>query len=319
MFYKNKAQKQKFCLCNCGRMISGDKRYILGHNRKKPVDISKVSRFYDYKKMSLAEITQETGYSENLIKRCLRDGGVEVRSKEEAKEIAIEKKKLFFQSERGKRWLSALMQGHKFNRKLEYNRSFFKKPSRKMYYILGFIFADGCIGDNRRLIITIKDGRLLKKIVQAMGRKKNPRKLGKYFSLECNSIEMVGDLRSLGVVGHKTERLKPISIPRKYVSHFIRGYFDGDGCISFNKTLHKYTSCFSSSSRNFLEWVRNVLGIKSGCLRKCAPHCFELRFGEPDTIKLGWFIYKNLSIKRDIFLYRKWLRFKKLLDKNKIL
>jgi len=222
------------------------------------------------------------------------------------------------QTAEGRRRHGLVMKGHSFNRRLQYDRSFFKKPSRSMYYILGFIFADGCVSEDQRLMFSIKDEVLLEKIAQTIG-KQTVRKLKSgYFSLTYCSKEMIRDLKRLGVTGRKTERLKPVYVPKQYLNHFIRGYFDGDGCISFNIALNKYVSCFSSSSPRFLEWIHKIIEIKSGCLRKYALNCFELRFGEPDTIRLGHFIYHNLNLNKDIYLERKWLRFQKLFNQINI-
>jgi hypothetical protein len=53
--------------------------------------------------------------------------------------------------------------------------------------------------------------------------------------LAFHSEEMVDDLRGFGVVPRKTFKVRWIyNIKSDLVNHFIRGYFDGDGCITYN-------------------------------------------------------------------------------------
>jgi hypothetical protein len=53
-------------------------------------------------------------------------------------------------------------------------------------------------------------------------------------NLTFSSREMCKDVEKLGGIKHKSLILEFPSfdiVPEKYMSHFIRGYFDGDGCI----------------------------------------------------------------------------------------
>lgn len=51
----------------------------------------------------------------------------------------------------------------------------------------------------------------------------------------------------------------PIQMPHGFRSHFIRGYFDGDGCISWHKHNAKPRVSFASGSRSFLEWIQSTM------------------------------------------------------------
>lgn len=55
---------------------------------------------------------------------------------------------------------------------------------------------------------------------------------GKYYKITIHSKKMFNDLNKLGVVERKSLLLTfPDFLPKELVGHFIRGYFDGDGCI----------------------------------------------------------------------------------------
>jgi len=47
--------------------------------------------------------------------------------------------------------------------------------------------------------------------------------------------KIINDLKRLGVVQNKTLILKYPDIDESIERHFLRGYFDGDGCIRINK------------------------------------------------------------------------------------
>lgn len=55
---------------------------------------------------------------------------------------------------------------------------------------------------------------------------------GKAVCLRISSTRMFNDLGALGVVPNKTYLNIIPSIPPNMVSHFVRGVFDGDGCIT---------------------------------------------------------------------------------------
>src|SRR3990167_9212314 len=121
------------------------------------------------------------------------------------------------------------------------NKNFFKKWSPAMAYVLGFFAADGYLVLNKRGAnfwnIQITDGKLLWSIRKAMHSKhKISVRKGKgsertAYRLQIGSKEMCGDLRCLGMSERKTKSLSVPCVPEKYFSHFVRGYFDGDGNI----------------------------------------------------------------------------------------
>ena len=54
---------------------------------------------------------------------------------------------------------------------------------------------------------------------------------------QINNKKMYSDLNNNGVVRNKTEILtfpNEKILPINYFSHFIRGFFDGDGCVTYN-------------------------------------------------------------------------------------
>ena len=57
--------------------------------------------------------------------------------------------------------------------------------------------------------------------------------------LRMTSREMVNDLKALGLSQNKTYNLKwPDKIEKELIPHFVRGYFDGDGCVFYESSTN---------------------------------------------------------------------------------
>lgn len=112
-------------------------------------------------------------------------------------------------------------------------------------YILGLIYADGFVGDEKfnNIIIglTKTDRLLLEKIAQEIkftGTIRDEEKSGGFEGSKPKSIlnfsskRMAEDLRSLGLYPRKSLTMETLPhLPEELIRHFIRGYFDGDGSI----------------------------------------------------------------------------------------
>ena len=302
---------KKYCKCGCGTIIKKNKNFVRGHNRRIKLNEELIRKLYLKDKLSTDEIASKLKCGSTTIKRRLKKLNVKIRSLKEAALLAAKKGKNYMQSKEGKRRHGLLMKGHQHNLRLNYNRDYFKKFSRNMAYILGYIAADGCVSD-KNLILCSKDKELLEQINKEMGREKEIRQKGKYYSVYFSSIIILNDLKKLGIKKRKTFTLKPLNIPKKFHSDFIRGFFDGDGCFAYHKTLHTYKSMITNASKEILVWIYNNLPTKKGVVYKRKnTNCYELRYGFEDTLLFGDFIYKNLN-KNIILLKRKYNIFNKI-------
>lgn len=80
---------------------------------------------------------------------------------------------------------------------------------------------------------------------------------GKYARLVIEDKSLVDDLISHGVCENKTLILKYPDIPAEFDSHFIRGYFDGDGCISMSKSKSQ-TPMYEANITSTYEFLKSV-------------------------------------------------------------
>ena len=183
-----------------------------------------------------------------------------------------------------------------------------------MAYILGFFAADGSISVNKRggqfWSIQITDKELLEDMRTAVGSEHaisvRPERKNTYkalYRLQIGSIEMCDDLRRLGYSERKTESLAVPNVPKKYLSDFVRGYFDGDGSITITKSNNIAITILGT--KQFLKEIKKL--YNEYCNTDCgwiAQHnksriyhfCIH---GNVGGIKFLKWIYKNESIKFD--------------------
>lgn len=151
----------------------------------------------------------------------------------------------------------------------------------KKAYFLGLLFADGNItsGKKNQIRIALKeqDGYLLRELKSeiksdcAVARRvfpKNPN-WESQISVQFSSKQMKEDLVRYGCTPRKSKTLLFPELPQYYMWHFIRGYFDGDGCICVytDKWECRRTTVSFSGSVLFNRRLREILigyGIKCG-------------------------------------------------------
>jgi intein-encoded DNA endonuclease-like protein len=208
------------------------------------------------------------------------------------------------------------------------NNNFFKTWSPEMAYVLGFFTADGNMIRNKRgahfiefqitdkdLLYKIRD--LLKSNHKITERRRSDKWKNSY-RLQIGSKEMFNSLINLGLTPNKSKTIDFPEIPKEYFSDFVRGYFDGDGCVTIcnyirkernNKKCRKLLSGFVSGSENFLKSLHEKLkffsGIKGGSFYKNKG--YRLFFCDEDSLKLYNFMYNK--IKSGLFLERKKNKF----------
>ncbi|MBU4274629.1 hypothetical protein KKE19_02340 [Patescibacteria group bacterium] len=210
------------------------------------------------------------------------------------------------------------------------NEDFFKKWTPEMAYVLGFFTADGTMIKNKRgahfIEFEITDKDLLYKIRELFGsnhkiaeRKRN-NKWKKAFRLQIGSKEMFNDLLKLGLMPAKSKIIDLPKIPDQYFSHFVRGYFDGDGNVLsgyFKKPDRKNKSYtlrtrFTSGSRLILDNLKiklgNIVGTDGSV--NVSENTWRLNYGVNDSKKLFKFMYNNNKMTELIYLKRKYKIYK---------
>ena len=140
------------------------------------------------------------------------------------------------------------------------------------------------------------------------------------YVLKIRNKKIVSDLIQKGVVPKKTHKTvfpsKKI-LPTKFVHHFIRGVFDGDGSISLSKLKNKiYVQIhFTGASKKFLSQISRIL-FKNNVTKKFIPikhqhgKTFRIVFSNKfDLYQFKKYIYQDSN--SSIRLKRKFIRFQK--------
>lgn len=209
---------------------------------------------------------------------------------------------------------------------------FFKKiDTEEKAYIVGFIAADGHIDANTyRLTIALKnsDYQLLEKIRTAMHSthpikrgilRKNPykkteNKILEQCSISINGKDLVQPLINMGLSGKKTYTLSDELIkyiPDNLVRHFLRGYFDGDGNVTWGT---EYSSGFKyivqvCGNEDFLNGSFQKY-FPSNCSlykNKYSKQCYTWKIAnKKEVLKFLIYIYDDAHI----YLNRKYLIYK---------
>jgi hypothetical protein len=146
--------------------------------------------------------------------------------------------------------------------------------------------------------------------------KRYPTKDMAYISI--GSIKICNDLIKLGCIPNKSLTLKfpnEEQVPKDFLIHFIRGYFDGDGCICkhIRKNRNNYAEymCSILGTSEFLTEVRRHIGrygMTVPEIKKYKNQNISMmhKCGNYEVINLGKILYKNSSIflerKRNLFL-----------------
>lgn len=241
------------------------------------------------KGLKRAEIAKELGISENQLKKLITKNGW-AQKKPEIK-----------------------------------NSHIFKEYSEASCYWAGFIAADGCVMDNGALKIMLKydDTAHLEKFKLFVGSThKISSNTDKYYRSELgfrNSSIIEGLRDNFNIVPRKSISYQfPVSIPDCYLKDFIRGYFDGDGCIceSFSninsKTATLYTTMVGSNS--FIQKIDSLLSTTLGITGTIQQkeNVSAIKYSTNKSLILLKFMYEDAKY----FLDRKYALYNKIVVNN---
>ncbi len=155
-------------------------------------------------------------------------------------------------------------------------------------YFLGYLYADGYVNDQcMRLNIHNQDYHILQKFCECLESDETIIKpFGDHYScLTVNSIDFANSLHRQGVVQAKTKILKPPILDDNLIRHFIRGYFDGDGSIWFDKSSNSYRIQFIGT-KPIVEYIADFFGIKTK-LREATKDGLIYRYGFSGNQKIS--------------------------------
>ena len=217
------------------------------------------------------------------------------------------------------------------------NLRFFNRWSPAMAYVLGYFAADGTMVEHKNgghyiefhstdrcLIESTRSALESNHSIGVRRPKKGNTNQKISYRLQIGSKEMFADLLDLGLIQNKSNVLALPDVPKKYFADFVRGYFDGDGCIYFKQLKFVdrkrprwiVLSLFTSGSRQFLLNLHDALkpyGVEGGSLKN-KQRGFELMFSRRDSLALYRLMY-NTASDTGLYLPRKYRLFRKAMAK----
>lgn len=203
-----------------------------------------------------------------------------------------------------------------------------------MAYVLGFIYADGAIEDCREssrtcyLSLANNDIVILKDIMSIMStthkiQKREPRKIqlrGKEYwckasySVRIGNKAIYNDLVNLGLCPRKSLIIKLPNIADKYFGYFLKGYFDGDGCINIEKNnKNRLNVIFTSGSKEFLEKIAERVVLLYPTIKSSLSFgsgAYRLRYNWRNANIVAELIYRNtLQTPYIKYKYNKYIQY----------
>lgn len=206
----------------------------------------------------------------------------------------------------------------------EVAENYFKNiNSENKAYFLGLLAADGCNHKSAKIALQLKENDLyiiekFKSEIGFDGPITSIQKKNKHYNISIYNRRFCQNLEVLGIVPRKTYKLNKLpDIPENLVKHFIRGVFDGDGCIrlvNFEKygRSNKLRFCIAGNEPFLLE-IQKVLvrelGLFTTKLSKFPNgKTRQLEYiGNSTCQKIYTYLYNEattyLTRKKDIFNY----------------
>ena len=243
--------------------------------------------------MSLKKLSKQFQVHKNTIKKVLQDNDLHIRNLTESR------------------------QRENINHNIFSNINTEEKA-----YWLGFLAADGNVYyDKISCNLQASDRSHLKKMARFFGESEEKVETytgatpsgGKreYVRLNIFSIQCANDLHKVGIPENKSLILEPpLFLENKNLQYaWIRGYFDGDGALSYSKTQRRVQFYFTGTYA-VLKWVCEVLQLNT------EPF---LEHGCDSTYRIscnGWKqakrVLDNLYLNATIYLDRKYNLYLKL-------
>ena len=225
------------------------------------------------------------------------------------------------------------------------NEQYFKNidTERKAYW-LGYLFADGFIGDEKHNNIVFSQKESCKYVLEQFAKdieftgkirvsKPGPQTFNNAQSqivVNFSSKIMANDLRKLNMFTCKSETMSELPpIKDHFMRHFVRGYFDGDGSI-----IETFVNQYKDHIYNKYQWgiigtpmfltkIKNILPVKTYIYDSHTPTIKYLRTSGSKSIACLYdYLYENASFylkyKHDIMQHAKGYVNRKRLTENGI-
>lgn len=194
-------------------------------------------------------------------------------------------------------------------------------------YAIGLIVSDGCVSKNGRHIsfVSVDEEQIHNylmalNIFVAHGITHSGYKGMMAYRIQFSDVSFWSFLNSIGIPPAKSKILTKIGVPKEFFFDFLRGLFDGDGCVysywdkRWRSSFMFYVS-FASASKAFIDWIREEISIRINLkghvsMPTLSNTTWQLRYAKAEGKEL---INKMYEGKDNIHLSRKRLKIERIL------
>ena len=211
------------------------------------------------------------------------------------------------------------------------NSEFFSKLNPISAYVLGFFFADGSmhISERGKYVVITSTDKIIIVCIKKWMQSRHIIKIRKplfnrrtRYVLKIGNKYLYNSLLQYGLHPHKSLTVKMPPIEHN-LRDFVRGYFDGDGCVYFEKSkgikqktiIRRLAVIFTSGSKEFLDKLLSILksnmSLRQDKIYK-SHRSFQLRFTTDDSVELFKFMYHHAP--KGVFFSRKYKIFEEYFE-----
>ncbi len=229
------------------------------------------------------------------------------------------------------------------NRKRSVDISFFENINTNIKaYVIGLICSDGSIDkDGYGFQLVSKDNEILEKFKEILKSEHKICKVESYdkrtnkiyvrYSIHICSKKMVEDLKKIGLNNNKSFTCKMPKINEEYFWDFLRGLFDGDGCVTGRNGKLRISFIASVDIMNNIKKIFNKNNLSDNKLTVQSKNEYGIIYNlkqnsYKDILLIRELLYKSVDIDNPYYLTRKYNKLQelkeyklgKLAHKNKI-
>lgn len=244
-------------------------------------DVYNVLNLYQNQNMSIRQISKKYNVSESVVKRILIKNNVKIKK----------------------------------HYKYTFNEYYFDNiDTNNKAYLLGFLYADGCINKNNVISFTIhqKDKEILEMYIKELQatNKIDYIKEKQHVRISFCSKHMCDTLIKMGCGHNKTKSLSFPNIKDEYKYDFIRGFMDGDGCICIsNRGEYKYINLSFTGTLEMMQELKVIFKVNNKI--SFYKNAYTLHIGkEKDVLRILKDIYNNA----ELFMSRKYYKYKEYIE-----
>ena len=166
-------------------------------------------------------------------------------------------------------------------------------------YFLGLMYSDGSVSKNQ-FYIKLKDEDVIQQFKQELKTEAPIRRIEFPWSayiLEVSCQKLCNHLIKQGCVPNKTRVIQVPKLREDLYRHFIRGFFDGDGCLQLQDKIYHCRFDLTSASLQFLEQIRPIItakAITNGGLNKESKYdVWHLSYSGHQVIQIMNWLYED--------------------------